>query len=109
MGPMTTHVLAMLDLDAKSWVMILAVTALAFWILRNAANALQLLFFLPLAVAFSVVANYGLVLLHIYQPAKLADWMVWIIAAATVGNLLSIALVVLFSGSDEPAATASKH
>lgn len=109
MGQIATHFLAMFDLDAKSWVMIFAVTALAFWILRNAANALQLLFFLPLAFGFSVVANHVLVLLHVYQPAKLADWMVWIIAAATVGNLLSIALVVLFSGSDERAASAPKH
>ena len=109
MGQISTHLLAMFDLDAKSWVMIVAVTGLAFWILRNAANALQLLFFLPLAAVLSVVANYVLVILQVYQPAKLADWMVWIIAAATVGNLAAIALVVLFSGTDETSATAPKQ
>jgi hypothetical protein len=108
-GQIATHLLAMFDIDAKSWVMIVAVTGLAFWILRNAANALQLLFFLPLAAIFSVATNYVLVLLHVYQPAKLADWMVWIIAAATVGNLIAIALVVLCSGADEASATASKQ
>lgn len=89
--------------------MIIAITGLAFWIMRNSANALQMLFFLPLAVVFSVIANYVLVLLHIYQPAKLADWMVWIIAAATAGNLVAITLVVLLSGSDDPAPAPSKQ
>lgn len=105
MQQVTTHLAAMVDLDGKSWTMIVFVTGLAFWIMRNTANALQMLFFLPLATLFSILANYVLVLMQVYEPAKLGDWMVWIIAAATVGNLAAIGLVVLASSAMEPSAS----
>lgn len=98
MGPLTAQLTAMFEIDAKTWTMIFFVTGLAVYIMRHSANIFQMLFFVPMAMLFSIMANHALVLLHIYQPTKLAEWMVWIIAAATAGNLVAIAIVVTAAG-----------
>lgn len=98
MGAFSSQIVAMFEIDAKTWTMIVIVTGFAVWFMRHGANIMQMLVFMPAAVLFSVVANHALVLLHVYQPEKLAEWMVWVIAAATVGNLVALSLVVLFAG-----------
>lgn len=109
MGQLTTQLAAMFDIDAKTWTMILFVTGLAIYIMRQSASALQLLIFLPAAALLSIMSNHALVLLHVYEPTKLAEWMVWSIAAATVGNLVAIAGVVLVAGFADREVEAAKR
>lgn len=110
MGSVAALFSAMFDIDAKTWTMILFVTGLAIWIMRQSANLLQLLAFVPAATLLSVITNHVLVVLHVYEPAKLADWMVWIIAASTVGNLIAIGMLALTAGLlDREPAPAAKN
>lgn len=96
MTTLTKHLVAMFEVDGGTLAIIVAIACVAVFMMRNhLANILTVILIFPLMLLLSIVAHYIVLVSGLYDPKKLADWLIWTITSATVGTMAGLAIVAL--------------
>jgi hypothetical protein len=96
---MLQHLPAMISMDWPTLAVIFVLCGFAAYFLKEyLANPPMIVFVYPVLVALSILFQYFVILLEIYPPSKLDQWLMWTIMASICGNITGVALVAAVAG-----------
>ncbi len=93
MTSLGAHLTAMFDVSGGTLFLFCMICGTSVWLIRNslASSAAALLIF-PAGMFLTLLVNYFMLSNGMFDPKKMADWLIWTIMAATVGSLSDIGL-----------------
>jgi hypothetical protein len=97
MAMVMTHLAGMFDVTGGTLFLFCLICGAAVWLIRNSlANVLTTLLLFPTILFLALLVNYICVSNALFDPKKMADWLIWTIMAATAGVFggIGIAAVV---------------
>jgi fucose 4-O-acetylase-like acetyltransferase len=96
MSFLSTHLAQMIDLDASTYVFLGSICTIAVWLMRNSlANIMTVILVYPLVLLLSLLANHIFMATGVFDPKKMADWLIGTISAATIGLMLGLAIIAV--------------
>jgi hypothetical protein len=94
------HLSAMLDVGGSTlFLFTLICGGAVFLISSKVASVFTLVAVFPMAMLLSIVTYYICAVLGLFDPKKMADWLVWTIMAGTSGTMLVIGSTVIISAT----------
>lgn len=109
MDELARHLSEIWAMDRATLGVIGALCAISGYALKDyLANPIMIIFAWPVLFLFSVLVQYSLILLQVYAPNKLDQWLMWTVLACICGNIIGISLVAVL-GRLRDAATAIQH
>ena len=94
MDEIIKHINNILEMDRATLGVIAGLCVMSAYALKEyMANPVLVIFVYPVLFVFSVLIQYGMILLELYPPRKLDQWLMWTIMASICGNILAIAFV----------------
>jgi hypothetical protein len=94
METISAHLAAMVDIDTSTFMLFGLICGSAVWLMRNhLANILTVILIFPLVLGLSLIVNYICLQMGLFDPKKMADWMIGTISAATVGLMGGLAIM----------------
>lgn len=96
MSLLSTHLEQMTSLDTSTYVLLGLICGAAVWLMRDyLANILTVILIYPLILGLSLLANHVFMVSGMFDPKKMADWMIGTICAATLGVLLGLVIIAV--------------
>lgn len=96
MEKLATHLAAMVDVGTSTLLLFGFICGSAVWLMRNhLANILTVILIFPLVFGLSLVVNYASMSFGIFDPKKMADWLIGTITAATAGVMFGLAIMAV--------------
>lgn len=94
MDDIVKHLYNIIEMDRATLAVIAALCAMSAFALKEyMANPVLVIFVYPVLFLSSTLIQYGIILLELYPPRKLDQWLMWTIMASICGNILAIAFV----------------
>jgi hypothetical protein len=94
MDELAKHLHEIWAMDRATLGLICALCAVSSYALKDyLANPIMVIFAGPLLFLFSVLVQYSFILLQVYAPNKLDQWLMWTVLASICGNMVGIAVV----------------
>jgi hypothetical protein len=91
MTTISDHIAAIFDVTSGTMMLFCFISSVAVWLIRNSlSSSLAMVMIFPLVLGLSLIANYSCLSLGLYDPKKMADWLIWTIFSATAGALVGI-------------------
>jgi hypothetical protein len=88
------HIHEILAMDRSTLGVICALCLVSAFALKDyLANPIMVVFAWPVLFLCSVLAQYSFMLLQVYAPNKLDQWLMWTVIASICGNMIGIAVV----------------
>jgi hypothetical protein len=88
------HIENIIATDRPTLAVICVLCALVAYFLKEyLANPPMIIFVYPVLVLFSLLVHYFVVLMEIYPPKKLDQWLMWTILATICGTIVGTVLV----------------
>jgi NADH:ubiquinone oxidoreductase subunit 6 (subunit J) len=96
MTKISAHMIAMVDVGTSTLLLFGLICGGAVWLMRNhLANILTVILIFPLVLGLSLIVNHILMTLGIFDPKKMADWMIGTITAATAGVMFGLGIMAV--------------
>jgi hypothetical protein len=96
MDTISAHLAAMVDVGTSTLVMFGLICGGAVWLMRNhLANILTVILIFPLVFGLSLIVNHICMSFGVFDPKKMADWIIGTISAATVGTMFGLAIMAV--------------
>jgi hypothetical protein len=93
MSSIGTHLTAMFDVSGGTWFLFCLISGIAVWLIRNSlASSITVIFIFPTVLFLALLVNHICLFNGLFDPKKMADWLIWTIMAATAGTLGGIGL-----------------
>ncbi len=96
MEPVKAHLFAMVDVGTSTLVLFGLICGTSVWLMRNhLANIMTVILIFPLVFGLSLLVNYVCMSLGLFDPKKMADWMIATISAATLGTMGGLGIMIV--------------
>ena len=96
MKTISAHLIAMVDVGTSTLVLFGLICAAAVWLMRNhLANILTMILIFPLVFSLSLIVNHIFMSSGMFDPKKMADWLIGTISAATVGVMFGLGIMAV--------------
>jgi hypothetical protein len=96
METISAHLGAMVDVGTSTLVLFGLICGSAVWLMRNhLANILTVVLIFPLVFGLSLLVNYLSLSYGMFDPKKMADWMIGTILAATIGTMFGLGIIAV--------------
>jgi hypothetical protein len=94
------HLGAMFDVGGSTLVLFTLICGSAVFLISNkVASVFTLIAIFPMAMLLSLVTYYACTVMGLFDPKKMADWLIWSIMAATSGTMIVIGSTVIISSA----------
>ena len=94
MDELIRHLNEIWSMDQSTLGVICALCMISAYALKDyLAYPIMVVFAWPVLFLFSVLAQYSFILLQVYAPNKLDQWLMWTVLACICGNIIGIAVV----------------
>lgn len=91
-----THVSNIYAMDPTTVLAICVLCVVSTYFIKDhLANPIMAIFVYPVLVLFSVLCEYSLLLLELFSPKRVDEWLTWTIVATICGNILGIGIVAI--------------
>ena len=87
------HIDSILAMDRPTLAVIAGLCLIAAYFLKDfMANPVLIVFVYPVMFVCSVLFQYGIILMEVYPPQKLDQWLMWTVFGCIAGNITGIAI-----------------
>ncbi len=96
MQSLIAHLTAVVDVGTTTLVSLGLICGAAVWFMRNhLANILTVALIFPLVFTLSLIVNYISTSFGVFDPKKMAEWIISIISSATIGTVLGLGVIAV--------------